>query len=595
MVSLANKEEQLRSRSLVELGRRTFWLLRFYERQKLSIPSGSKWFKGTYRHKDWLTASYSETSIAMSAGTVLSPDEVPDLMWFEDEVAGAITVSLEGLLSRKDLPNAYDFFASAQRTIEDLAKNYAVDEAVLLFRRVTPLIHQHAHKGSYPDPKDQENLDDLKFALALIDLHALSFINILLGFSEKIRNVTAESLASAIQGVRWQDEQGIYATGLPRKAVEQLEYLRRGLEFERSVEGRYISPVWYRLQNVAISFLRFMESVVKTLIPELEKITIGEVRTFVAEDRHLFAAQLIERGLEACNKFSYHFVEIERCWDRLADLRKMHDMPWPSIDWKEQHKRIDSIHEELVIAFSGLLGALATTPGSKELPDYFGHAYSVIAEECYAAMANGKEALFQKLFPAFFSASIEANQRCLLNPVSNDQATQFGYCAQPIVDLFDISGYSILFQELDGKKYWDYAKVLWDKYLDSRTDRTAVVKVLNALGNYQEFYMIFPRSVLRTSWEQELERRLRELGLMANEFDDPFSTSDKRTSARGSPIIRVLVQSGILLDEARKFFVAVYFDKEIEKGEIEASVQVKELREEIRKRSRINEERNGDD
>jgi hypothetical protein len=580
IVALANSEQQLQSGSLLELSKRTFSLLQFYAREKLSIPTQSRWFRRTYRHKDWLTAHYSETSIALNTGTVLAPDQIPNITWFEREIGDSLRSSLGGLLSRMDLPNAYEFFNAAQLTIGYIAKKYGVQEALQIFKTLTTLIYEHSHNTEYPSTNGQENVDSLKFALALIDLHGLSFISILLGASEVIRSIDAKLLKRTIKAIRWQSSDGIYRTQFPRKVVEQLEYLRTGLEFERAVEGRYISPDWYLEQNVAISFLRFIEDVVSTLITQLEKVTIVEVNKLISEKRPLFAAQLIQRSLEACNKFSHHYVEFEQFSERLAELRKMQDMPWPIVNWKLNHEKISSVRKELMIALAQLLTVLEPRPVS-DLPDYFGYAYSVVAEECFAAMANGDDVLFQKLFPSYFSASIDAHQRCIANPVSTDSSMQFGYSAQPIIDTFELSGYSILFQELDGKGYWDTARKVWDAYIGSFDDRKAIVQALNAFGNYELPLVVFPRSMLRTSWETELGRRLREEGLAMNEFDHPFHENDDDWVEHSSPIIRVLARSVILLDEARKFFTIVYFGDDITSGNIDASPQIRELYESL--------------
>ncbi len=585
VVSLANREEHLQSRALVELAGQAFSVLRFYEREKLRIPSHSKWFKSTYRHKEWLTASYSETSMAMRAGTVLQPEQAPDLMWFETDIVKTIVFSLEGLLERKDLSSAYDFFTSNQRTIEQLAKHYAIDEALYLFRRITPLIQQHVLKGAYPCPDGEENIETLKFGLALIDLHGLTFISILLGFSERIRNMTAMDLGNVVKNIRWERPQSIYETKLPRKVVDQMEFLKNGLEFERAVEGRYISPLWYQQEHVAISMVRFIDGAVATLTPELEKAFAAEVNTLLEDKRHLFAAQLIERGLEACDKFSHHFSEARECCERLEEFRRMKDMPWPSIDWDGYHRRIDSTRKALVGAFGTLLAHLAKLPKSKQFPDYFGHAYSVVAQECFDAIAKGDEAMFQKLFPVFFVSSIEVHKQCVASPVSNDPSVQFGFCAQPIIDLFDISGYAMIFQELDATKYWDFAKAIWDGYFSSLQDKAAGAQLFCALGTYRGFLITFPRDMTRAGWEPYLEWDLRRRNLLRNIFYDPFSSTQDQRSAHSSPIVRALGRSGMLFDEARKFFSAVYFKEQIERGELEVSNQIQSVYREIERES----------
>jgi hypothetical protein len=583
VVSLANREEHLQNRSLLGLAAHAFWLFGFYEREKLSIPSASQWFKRTYRHKEWLTTSYSETSIAIGTDTVLAPDESPDLMWFEVETVEMLIFSLKGLLKREDLASAYEFFASSQRALKNLAASYALDESFCLFRRLTPLVEQHAREHLYPSPiETEEDFDSIKFTVALIELHALSFIGLLLGFSEGIRDVTATSLARVTRAVKWERPRAIYETGLPRIVVERMEYLREGLEFERAVEGRYISPLWYRQQLLTSSFLEFVEKVTESLTSELERLFGKTLGSLLADGHNILAAPLIERGLEACNKLLYHFGDLKTHCEQFDLLRKAHDIPWPTIDWEAKARSVTAVRERLVVIFAELLPDLAKLPRTKKVPDFFGHAYSVVAEECYVAMVLGNESKFRKLFPLFFNASLDAHAQLIGNPDSKDTMMHVGFSAQPIIDLFEISGYAIIYQELDGKGFWDCAKEVWDAHLGAVPDRVTAVKAFDAFGNYYREMTMFPRDVARTGWDQQLEGILRKRGLLGGMFEDPYSARHLRHEHR-SPIIRVLARSGWFFHVAREFFTIVYFDDEIEMGAVRISARLQSRRRDLQR------------
>jgi hypothetical protein len=57
---------------------------------------------------------------------------------------------------------------------------------------------------------------------------------------------------------------------------------------------------------------------------------------------------------------------------------------------------------------------LANLPEQESWPDFFGHAYTVLGEECFVAMAGGKEDSFQIVFPAFFNLVLRANEKLRL-------------------------------------------------------------------------------------------------------------------------------------------------------------------------------------
>jgi hypothetical protein len=157
IVLMANREEHLQSDALVDLAQHAFSLLGFYGQEKSSIPSDSWWFRRTHRHKSWLTTSDMDTSMALHTATTLLPETIPDLMWFESEIKETVAYTLEKLLGRKDLHGVYALSNAAQRTLYNLAGNFAVDEALHLFRTLAPLRAQ-SHAAELTGAETEDDL-----------------------------------------------------------------------------------------------------------------------------------------------------------------------------------------------------------------------------------------------------------------------------------------------------------------------------------------------------------------------------------------------------------------------------------------------------
>lgn len=584
IVYLANREEHLQSRALVDLASNAFSLLRYYARQKLSIPSESQWFRRTFKHPDWLTANDSSTRMALATGTALQPQVIPDLTWLEVEVQRTVAYTLRGLFERKDLMSAYSFAGSAQQTFGYMARQFAVDEALQLFRTLSPLIREQIHKVKADIVGQEGEVDELKVALGLTDTYGLGFINILLGLSERLRTTTGESLAQTVAAVDWEKLESLYGAGLPRSVVEQMEVLRIKLEFETEVEGRIVTPLWYRQQLVASSFVRYIESSVQNLVRDLEHVFAAEVESLVKARRYIFAAQLIERGLEACNKFSFHFEAAKACYESLSSLRKLQDIPWPEIDWEGYDKQIAKVRERLALAFSESLPGLANLPRSHQLPDYFGHAYTVAAEECYYAMANGNEALFSNIYPAFFRACLTAHERVRTSSDIFDLSVKMGMSAQFLIELFELSGCAIIFSELDDKPFWSVARKLWDEYLDRQSDGEAIIDyMLLMVEHKQGQFALFPRDVIQTTWKQDLARRLSERGLLHDPLSGYHDEDEDAVSMHPSPIVRAVAPSAWLFAEGVEVFIVVYLMEKYPEIKVDRIRRVDSLRGQIRR------------
>lgn len=577
IVYLANKEEHLQSQALVGLASRAFYLMQIYGREKGKIPSDSMWFRRVPKHLNWLVTSDSQTIMALNTGTTLQPELVPDLMWFETEIEDIALYCLEGLFARKDLLSAYTFTNSAVSTFGTLASSYAVDEALHLFRTLSPVLRSEISKIDVTKDESEAEVSRLKLALGLTDVYGLGFINILLKLSERLGALTPDSLGDLVAKVVWDDSRSLYRTALPRKVIEQMEYLRNCFLFEKEVEGRIVSPLWYRKQSVAISFARYIASVVEALVDELENVFIKQVAFLISEKKYIFAAQLIERGLEACNKFSYHFSTARKCLEGLEELRSAKDMPWPTVKWDALEIRIDGVREKLIEGLGQVAEPLSKLNQNTNLPDYFGHAYTVIADECYRAIANGKEEVFRKLFSPFFMASIAAHHK-LREQNTFDISTQIGLSSQPLADLFEISGYAIVFQELDGKQFWSFVNPIWDNYFNGLQNVEAAAKYMSMTIAFKDSsFMTYPRDMIRFNWRQDFENRMRERGLVENIFARQPMFDGRERAMHPNPLIRALMRGMLMTDKVRDVFIAKYLVERFGADNLELGRRTKEF------------------
>lgn len=564
IVSLAVNEERFDAEALVRLIQQPLLLLQLYCKQKASIPSDSYWFKRTYRHHDWLTADYTEIGLALRSGTALQPEATPDFMWFERHVEKMVVHAIEALIRRDNLRNAAEILDNVQRTQAALAEHLAIDETLHLFREFWPQVQKIAFGGEYKDDGlAKEDEDGQLVKLSFIDVYCLELVSILLGFSKTLRQTEAKLFTNRIGKIKWHKPESIYLTRVPREVIKQLEYLQNGLEFERAVEGDLISPVWYRNQIAALGMVRIIQRTVEELIKEWENTFSNQTERLVKEKRFLNATQVVQRGLEGCNKFIRHLDSIKACFEQFSTLRRVEDIPWPTPDWDDFAKRVMAIRERLIVSFAKSSTTLAQMPIKENWPDYFGQCFSVLAEECNSAMVAGNEKLFEQIFPFFFSATFAAHQRLRTQLAGRTDQAAIVFMIEPIQDLLHLSGYALIYAELDGKKYWDIVKKLWDSYLDKQPGAKEVLEYILSLLSYrQSVFAIFPRDSIRTSWKQNLERRLRADKIFHDSYDYEFGTEEMKPK-HASKIIEVIARGslGMISSDPHDIFLAIYVGK----------------------------------
>lgn len=587
IVHLATQEDYLRGDALRQLATGALSLLRFYAHNKSRIPSDSRWFKRTARHKEWLTSDATELETALSTGTMLLPEQVPDPAWFESRIEEMLGRILGILLQRGDLSNAAEIYDSVQRTSHSFAKRLALDEALRLFHflRKTSSEYLRTTEQNADGPLDQG--ERLNLTLGIADIQGLALINILLGFSERLQTTTADSFGAQVSRITWTRPSSIYAGEFPRPVIERLEELQKGLETERALEGHGVSPLWYQQQLASLGFVRRLSETSEKLVAELENAVAGEAETLVSDGESLLAAQVISRGLEACSKFAFHLDQFEACFQRLDELRRVEDIPWESVEWEKLGERIGAVRKRLVLAHAKCLPKLAQMPRSEDRPDYFGHAYTILAEESYHAMAQGDEELFKKIFPPLFVGCLSANNRLSQQLRNRDTTTSLIFSTEPLADLLTLSGHAIIHSELHGKGYWRVVKRLWDEYVSEHPEPSKVFEFLTSVvGNRQRlFFGITPRDLVRTSWQQNLERRFRDSGLMDDMSGWHRFRKEEEIRKHESKLIRILSRGGHVVHDPHDVFLAVYSSDQPELSGLELPHMAKSLAEELAEES----------
>ena len=271
----------------------------------------------------------------------------------------------------------------------------------------------------------------------------------------------------------------------------------------------------------------------------------------------------MQRGLEACHKFHFHGEKFGKWSQGFSSLRRIPDIPWPDFDAKKVHERVEAVRDRLLIALATSVSGIASVPASKEIPDYLGQAYVMLADECYKSMASGEEALFSKLFLPFFAVSTAVQERLRGQLQGHDSKTAIVYIrTEPVEDLLAISGYALAYSELDGKNFWNLVKTYWDRYLAAAPDAASVVKSLVATISYRRsLFSILPRDIRRMTWTQDFMDRLRQRGL-ADDFPGArYPAPRKEAPSHPSAIIRTLARDCLLIRESRRHLHSLLFNE----------------------------------
>src|SRR5205814_2572407 len=126
---------------------------------------------------------------------------------------------------------------------------------------------------------------------------------------------------------------------------------------------------------------------------------------------------------------------------------------------------------------------------------------------------DGKQPLFQALFTSYFPAALKAYARVGAELRALPQDAQLTISADVIADVVEISGYALIWTELDGGDAWKIVQATWDKYLASVPDAGQALKFIMMMVDFRRAAFVMSTGDLRrTAWHQDVERRMRERG-----------------------------------------------------------------------------------
>jgi len=555
-------KQQTENEMIARLAGGALDVLGFYAVHKGHIPTDSLWFKPRGRHPDWLTADYLNVEMALGTATTLPQEVEPDLTWFEKESGAIVLEAMRCLLEREGVETAAEVGYRAQGALGRLAAAGCVDEACEFLRRLRPVLLGPCGGAKTEAAHAQGGRGPVSPAPALIDAFGLGVTSVLLGFFKALEEVDAASFDSLVRQPADRVRTGPRFGGWPRIVLQQAEQVRRGIQFEAEVEGRPVSPRWYQRQLVASSFTSYVGDTLDQLVDQIENSLANTADEFATAGKCVVAAQLIQRGLEACEKMRFHLHVAEACLERLAQLRRVANIPWAEPDWQRVQDRLARLRQRMLVSLAKCVIPLADVPRSVDLPDYFGQAYCVLAQTCYEALAEGTHELFGALFPAFFQAYLRAEARLRAQLHHRDAQTRLVFSSEPLEDVLAISGYALVYTELDQGDAWDIVTRTWNAFFASLPTPDVAAKWIEAvmrMMDYRDsFPAILPRAVARTAWRQTLKQRLREGGVLGWAYEAPLAPDEPPQPSHPSVVVRGLSGSEWMPYDAKDIFLSTY-------------------------------------
>jgi len=575
LVTIAAQKENLTTKGLLELGKALLVLTNAYAVEKRKIPTSSLWFRKRHRHKNWLLSSYHEVGIALETSTIPQPENEPDLLWFETEIAEILRRICKELADRGDTDAMGSLASRLIDTMMTLGSLMAVEEFVKILDAVGPYFSKQV--GSKISDLGLSNSPELHESLVLIEGYSCSFINAALGLSRGVATLSVENFGKQFASVNWLSAGDLYKrTSVPRKMLEEFEWVRERLDFEFRSEGRILTPDWFCKEPPARGYVRFLMDSAQLLVKKFEYIFGLEAQRLTAEKKYVLLAQLVQRGLECSDKLCRTLRELQSACEQFCKLNRSKEWEWPTLDWAVVEKGVITVRELLIGSLAKAAPFLAIVDG-ENLPDYFGQAYSVVADECLTAIIRGNENRFSTLFPSLFATSLLAFDKLREKFLSDSRNIRLA--AGPFLDLLALSGYAAIFSALDNKSFDAVATKSWDAYFTKIADPKHATDIITLMCLIVEPDSRWSsRDYLRMGWKRAVEGVLLERNIMSDRMGDYFGNAGRRVSRHSSPLVRAFSRGGRpLFTEPEHVFLSLYALKRPEASAVEHPPMVEDF------------------
>jgi hypothetical protein len=502
---------------------------------KNKIPTASRWFREIYEQPDWYRASDSETSIAHSTGTHLHPKSRRDSWWIETECVDVSLGALESFLTRGRDDEARGLIADFESYIGCLAQRGHLPEAHSVIRRLQNLVTSAILKRS-----DDDSVQCLN-RVALADGLGRLWVILLLKAADWADSLGADP--EPTQDPEWLLPETPYRSGLSAHALARAEWLAERLNYERMVKDATVTPAWYLAELLAQPEAEALSKALKVIVQDGPAEFMSVVDRLNTGGTSWPAASCLSEALHYVRKAQHHLYRLSQAADRLAADRRVTKLPWPSDDFSKSDETLTTEFVRVVEKMAGVLPHLPRRPDV--LPDFPGQFLHTCVEEVFQFIVAGQTKAVAKVFSSVFVGCLAKHDELKPADLRPDDPWLEGSIAvalAPVLDLVELSGFSCLLSEAyPDKDTWQTVRTTWDAWLVA--EPTFGARLATMLRFSKGLFAIAPRSILRTTWHQEVNRILAAL--------------PKRVVSRGwhsdeivdhpSPIVRSIAASGRMM------------------------------------------------
>jgi len=235
------------------------------------------------------------------------------------------------------------------------------------------------------------------------------------------------------------------------------------------------------------------------------------LKSYESQNRFVEDTIVASDALEMEAKSRHLLFVVKGIAEKLSEERSMENLSWAEWNWDSYEERLNSFHERIVVAQVSHLGSLFTWKRPLDFPDYFGKGVILAGEECLKGLRANNHELVAKLFPKYLGGILLTFEKLRVNS-QNLRSEQFLLLlAEPIMDLLDVSGYSLLYSEYhQNQALWEPCKVAWEEMIKTN-GKEYLERLAILVQNKKHSFGMTNRDISRSQWEIDFNSSMESL------------------------------------------------------------------------------------
>ncbi len=502
LAKISGEKPELQGESLPRLLRSLLALLTVYYEDKHRIPLDSGWYGKKFQHKQWYLTESTELEMATQTDSGLKPNEIPDTTWLEDVILEVVFKAFKGDVEAGDYQALYNKIANLPDFFSRASSSWQAGDAKKWHAKLSKDVLAKLIASKEVDETQEA------YSIAVADIVASLPLSLELGFIKSVRELDLVKLRNQLSRTKWSSPDAPYRIALPPNTIKSLEEVRDGSVFEKQTHARNRTQNWYvtelAFKNIEWALYQQWQS----LMGLLEAWYSEAGKTLADAKKYKHSATVYARAIEQAWKLDSHIEHLKEASEALRKDIKL-DFKRPSWEWDKEHERVAKFRSMAIEGQAKLIPHLWNTKEpNPDMPDFFGGAVHRTGEACYEALMEGDADKFKSLFRPYFLGILGIFESVRPQVKDWEVSSAMAWMSEPILDLFDISGYAYVLAEYHNKpELWNECKGIWDTYLTSMPQQ---LQSFALISDYHQTPrgVITPRATLRSRWEIALARLL---------------------------------------------------------------------------------------